>query len=153
MHFSGWFCATQSWPAFHQSFFPGEELYLQYPKCVMSGETTNVLLWHPEEHTGIGSCFFFKKKKSQQTKQSLKANQIKQTNKNNTKKNQTKLPPTKNPPKNSSKPLSTRNRLIFLELETSLAYCYSLVQIHKLMQNISCTLHPMCDFKSGLNSY
>lgn len=86
-------------------------------------------------------------------KQTKPKNQIKQTNKNNTKKKPNQTRNNKKPTKKSPKPLNTKIRVIFLELQTSLAYHYSLVQIHELMENISCTLHPMCDLKSGLNSY
>lgn len=42
----------------------------------MSGETINILLWHPEKHIGAGSCSF-PKKNPKPNKQSLKLNQTK----------------------------------------------------------------------------
>lgn len=61
MHFNGCFVQHTPWPTIHQSFFLEKELYHQQPKRVISGETINVLLWHPEEHTGTGSWFFSQK--------------------------------------------------------------------------------------------
>lgn len=149
--FQWMFCATHIMIHYPPVIFPGRRaLSSVFKTCYQWGNYKCFVMapWRTHRHWIV---FFSPKKIPTTTKSQSKTKPEPKPNQKN--KNSTKETNNQKNTKKSPKPLNTRNRVIFVELQTSLAYQHSSVQIHKLMQNISCTLHPMCDLKSGLNSY